>query len=461
VLLANGRENFTLHAELNWNVLAVTLGLSVLTGLVFGLAPAMQATRVDVIDALKELRAGAPGRPRRRLAGLGLSQGLVVAQIALSLVLVVGAGLFGGTLSRLHAIQVGFNRENVLLFTLRPGASGYEGPARTRLYQDVLARLKQAPSVRSASLSSGALPVGGGTMTLVTVAGAPEPTLVAGERPRNMAGIFSVGPGFFETMQIRLSAGREFRDEDAAGAPPVAIVNQKLARILDLANPVGARINVGKTTYEVVGVASDALFLNLKEQLRPMVYFPSFQASQPAYGATFEIRTAGNPVSLATTVRQVVRELDSRLAVSDLKTQAAHIDQTISQEIALARLCTVFAVLALAIACVGLYGTVAFNVTRRTGEIGIRMALGAQRAGIVWLVLRSVLTLELLGLAIGVPAVLAGSRYVESLLYGIKPNDPLALTAGVAVLFVAGLMASYVPARRASSIDPMVAVRHE
>ena len=160
-------------------------------------------------------------------------------------------------------------------------------------------------------------------------------------------------------------------------------------------------------------------------------------------------------------MRQIVRQIDSRIAVSDLKTQAAHIDEAISQEIALARLCTVFAMLALVIACVGLYGTVAYNVTRRTGEIGIRMALGAQRAGIIWLVLRSVLTLELLGLAIGIPVVLAGSRYLESLLFGIKPNDPMALTAGVAVLFTAGLVASYVPARRASSIDPMVAVRHE
>jgi ABC-type antimicrobial peptide transport system permease subunit len=176
---------------------------------------------------------------------------------------------------------------------------------------------------------------------------------------------------------------------------------------------------------------------------------------------TYELRAAGDPLAHGSTVRQIVREIDSCLAVSDLKTQAAHIDQTISQEIALARLCTVFAVLALGIACVGLYGTFAFNVTRRTGEIGIRMALGAQRAGIVWLVLPSVLTLEVLGLAIGVPVVLAGSRYVESLLFGVKPNDPLALTAGVFVLLTAGLVASYVPARRASRIDPMEAVRHE
>jgi predicted permease len=300
-------------------------------------------------------------------------------------------------------------------------------------------------------------------MAPVTVVGAPPPPPAApGQQPRHAAGLFSVGPAFFETMQIPLIAGREFDERDEAGTASVAIVNQRLARVLGLHSPVGSSISVGRNnTYEIVGVAGDALFLFLKEDLRPMVYFHYLQGSRPPSQMTYEVRAAGNPLALANTVRHIVREVDARLAVSDLKTQAAHVDQAINQEIALARLCTAFAVLALIIACVGLYATVAFDVTRRTGEIGIRMALGAQRAGIVWLVLRSVLTLELLGLAIGVPVVLVGSRYVESLLFGIRPDDPMALTAGVVVLFTAGLVASYLPARRASSIDPMVAVRHE
>jgi predicted permease len=281
-----------------------------------------------------------------------------------------------------------------------------------------------------------------------------------------VSGLFSVGPAFFTTMQIALTAGREFDARDSAGAPLVAVVNQRLARVLGLTDPVGRRISVGQSsTYEVVGVVGDALFLYLKEEQRPMVYFsylqdPYLRGSAPPE-MTYEVRAAGDPLGLANTVRQIVRQVDVRLAVSNMKTQAMHIDQAISQEIALARLCTAFAVLALVIACVGLYGTVAFTVSRRTGEIGIRMALGARRAGIVWLVLRSVLTLELLGFVIGVPIVLAGSRYVESLLFGITPNDPRALIAAVVLLFSAGLVASYVPARRASSIDPMIAVRHE
>jgi predicted permease len=276
--------------------------------------------------------------------------------------------------------------------------------------------------------------------------------------------LLSVGPAFFETMQIPLTAGREFDARDATGAPMVAVINQKLATVLGLEHPVGSRISLaaGPSTneYEIVGVVADALFLVLKEEQRPMVYFPYLQGPAP-FSMTYEVRSAGNPLTLANTVRQIARQIDARLAVSDVKTQAVHIDQEISQEIALARLCTAFAGLALIIACVGLYGTVAFNVSQRISEIGVRMALGAQRAGIVWLVLRSVFTLELLGLAIGVPIVLVGSRYVESLLFGIKPNDPLVVTAGTLVLLAAGLLASYVPARRASSIDPMVALRNE
>jgi predicted permease len=460
-LLANGRDNFTLHAELNWNVLVATIALSVGTGLVFGLAPALQATRVDVVPALKEIRPGALVAGARGRHRVGLSQGLVVTQIALSLVLIIAAGLFGRTLSNLHSIQLGFSREDVLLFTIRPGAAGYRGAALSQLYENLHERLGQVPGVRSVSLSTRALPAGGGTLLPVTAVGVPPPLPAAPGKPMpNAAGLFEVGPAFFTTMQIPMIAGREFEPRDREGAAPVAIINQRLATILGLDNPVGARITTVRATYEVIGVAADALFLFLKEQQRPMLYLPYTQPRPPGQ-MTFEMRAAANPLALVNTVREIVRQADSRLAVSDVKTQAAHIDQAINQEIALARLCTAFAVLALIIACVGLYGTVAFTVTRRTAEIGIRMALGAQRAGIVWLVLRSVFTLELLGLAIGVPVVLAGSRYLESLMFGVKPNDPATLTAGVVLLFLAGLIASFVPARRASSIDPMIALRHE
>ena len=459
LMLANGRENFTLHAELNANVLIVTVLVSLLTGVLFGLAPAFQATRADVLPALKDARIGTPvDAGRRRWGRIGLSGALVVAQIALSLVLVVAAGLFGNTLSNLQAIELGFDRERVLLFSIKPTAAGYPDAALNRLYLDVRDRLRGTPGVQAVSLSPRPLPSGGGTMIVVREAATPP---APSEQRGINAGIFSVGPEFFTTMRIPLKAGREFTDRDVSGTAPVAMVNEKLARLLNLPNPIGSRIRVPRSdTLEIVGVVGDALFMRLKDELPPMVYLPYLQGGAQGL-MTFEIRAAADPASLGQTVRQIVRQMDSRLAVFDVKTQTMHVDQAISQEIALARLCTAFAALALVIACVGLYGTVAFNVTRRTGEIGIRMALGAQRSRILWLFLRNVLALEVLGLLVGIPIVLAGSRFVASLMYGVRPNDPLPIVVAVMVLLAAGLAASYLPARRASSIDPIAAVRCE
>ena len=272
--------------------------------------------------------------------------------------------------------------------------------------------------------------------------------------------MFRVGPAFFATMQIPLAAGREFDERDGAGSSQLAVVNQRLAKVFGLEGPVGRVLMLGNTRYEIIGLVGDALFLNLKDTLEPMVYLPAL-TSRPPGQVTFEVRAAGNPLDQAKTVREIVRRTDSRLAVSEMKTQAAHIDQAINQEITLARLCTVFAALALAIACVGLYGTVAYNVARRTGEIGIRMALGAQRGSVLWLVLSEVFSLGLAGVVAGIPAALAVSTYTGSLLFGVKPHDPLALTAAVAILLSAAVAAALAPALRASRIDPMVALRHE
>lgn len=447
LLLANGRANFTLHAELNWHVLGVTLTLSLVTGLLFGLAPALRATRVDIAPALKDARANETVRPARHV-NVGFV--LVVTQMAFSLVLLVTAGLFGRTLSTLYSIELGFNRDHVLLFTIRPSAVDYKGPELTRLFEGLRERLGQLPSVSDVSLSSRPLPMGGGTMAPVAIAGGPTSAALA-----------SVGPTFFKTMQIPLVAGREFTDRDHATAPRVAVVNRRLARMFGLENPTGHRMTLGSDEFEIVGVAEDALIFSLKEERRPVAYFPYLQSARPSGQMTYEIRASGNPLDLASSVRQIVRQVDSRIAIHDLKTQGAHIDQAISSEITLARLCAVFAALALVIACVGLYGTVSFNVARRTNEIGIRTALGAPRGRIIWMILRDVLTMAGAGLAIGIPLVLAGSRYVKSFLYGVEPNDPAAIAMAVAVLFASGLFAGFIPARRASHIDPLRAMRCE
>jgi macrolide transport system ATP-binding/permease protein len=455
-LLANGRENFTLHAALDWRVLGVTLTISVLTGLFFGLAPAIQATRVDVAPALKDAGARDTPRASRRL---GLGAILVVTQMALSLLLLVGAGLFDRTIASLHDIPLGFNREHVLLFSIRPYTVGYEGSASLRLYKDLRERLRQLPGVRDVAISAKALPMGGGTSARVEVIGATP----AATPPYAVLG--SVGPDFFKTMQIPIVAGRELTDRDDAAAPRVAVVNRRFAAVFGVPDPVGRIVVLGKYRYEIVGLAENALTMQLKEESRPAIYFSYLQGQRAAAEAphqmTYEIRTLGDPLDLGGAVRTTVRDADSRIAVHDMMTQAEHIDQAISTEIALGDLCTAFAALALLIAGLGLYGTVAFNVARRTTEIGIRSALGASAGRILWMILRDVCALTAMGLAIGIPLVLAGSRYVKAFLYGIAPDDPAALAVSVLILVTAGLLAGYLPARRAARIDPLDAIRCE
>jgi predicted permease len=377
-----------------------------------------------------------------------------VAQVALSLLLLVSAAIFDRTVASLHAIPLGFDREHVLLFTIRPSAVGYQGATALRLFESVHERLRHLPGVVGVGISQQPLPSGGGTAALASVDGEPPGELAP------HAVLTSVGPDFFKTMRIPIVSGREFTAADNAGAPPVAIVNRLFVTTRGLANPIGRMLKVGESRYTIVGVADNALTFNLKEDGRSAIYFSYLQNGRTPQ-MTYEIRTAGDPLALAGSVREIVRQADSRLAIHEMKTQAVHIDQAISTEITLARLCSVFAALALLIACVGLYGTVAFNVARRTLEIGIRSALGATRRRIVWMVMRDVLVMAAAGLMIGLPLALAGSRYVKSFVYGIVPNDPVSIAAAIVLLFVAGLFAGLVPASRAARIDPLRAMRCE
>jgi predicted permease len=455
LLLANGRENFTLDAELNWQVLVVAAGLSLLTGVLFGLAPALQSTRTDVAPALKESRTGqARGHGFR---GLGLSRILMVTQIAFTLLILVVAGLLVRTLSNLASIQLGFNRENLLTFQLNARQAGHKDPEIVAFYDDLRRQFSAIPSVRAASLSNHAL-IGMGTSgTGVRVSGGAFES----------SSILTIGAGFFTTMQIPMLLGREIDERDRSGSPAVAVVNEAFVRrSFGDRSPLGQRLTVQRVCtecdLEIVGVSANSLYGNLKGTAPPTVYLSFAQGGWgPVQGMIYELRTAGNPLNYVTAVRDLVQRADAGVPLSDVKSQSARIDQTISQELALARLCTAFALLALVIASVGLYGTMSYNVVRRTGEIGIRMALGAQRGRVLWMVLREVMLLAAVGLAIGVPAALAASKLVESFLFGMKPNDPLALMGSVAALVSAAILAGYLPARHASRIDPMIALRHD
>jgi macrolide transport system ATP-binding/permease protein len=454
LLLANGRENFTLRAELNWHVLAVVAGLSLLTGVLFGLAPALESTRMDFMPALKESRTGeARGHGFRRF---GLRRILMVSQIAVTLLILVAAGLFLRTLSNLASIQLGFNRENVLTFQLNARLAGHKDPDIVTFYDDLRRQFSAIPGVRSATLSNHSV-IGDWSGTDVGVSGAPQIN----------AHVFTIGAGFFTTMQIPILAGREIDVSDRPGSPMAAVVNEKFAKLsFGDQNPLGQRLNVAdlcpKCGIEVVGVSANSLHADLKGKVEPTVYLPFGQGGWgPVQGMVYELRTVGNPLNYVHAVRDLVQRADQRLPLSEVKSQSARIDQDINQEITFASLCTAFAILALAIACVGLYGTMSYKVARRTGEIGIRMALGAQRSRVVWMVLREVVLLAAVGLAISVPAALAASKLVESFLFGMKPNDPLALMGSVVTLMIAAILAGYLPARNASRIDPMIALRHE
>jgi macrolide transport system ATP-binding/permease protein len=459
VLLANGRPDFTLHAQLNGHVLGVAAALSVLTGVLFGLAPALQATRVDVMPALKDARGG-PSPARHSFWRIRLSDALVVGQIAISLVMLVAAGLFVRTLSNLQSIELGFNRQDLLLFQVDARKAGHKDPEISTFYADLRTRFAAIPGVRHATLEMDS-PIQGSHGLPIGRSGSPYD-------PANR--FLTVGPAYFATMQIPILAGRDLAETDRAGSPSVAVINEVFAKANfgDL-RPLGQRLTLREAgegdrvarDMEIVGVSRNARYGGLTRDIPPVVYMPYDQGYPQPSEMVYALRTTGDPLRYVDSVREVVRQADAGLPVSEVRTQATDIDRTIGQEITFARLCSGFAILALVIACVGLYGTVSYNVARRTGEIGIRMALGAQRGGVVRMVLREVLVLVEAGLAIGLAVALGTSKFVASLLYGLQANDPLTLTLAAMTLLGTALVASFGPARRASRIDPVTALRQE
>ncbi len=449
-LLAHGQENFTLHAELNWNVLGVTAALSVVCGLLFGLAPAIQSTRPDVLPALKDGRGG--GSHHRHVQHL-----LVVAQIAISFLILVAAGLFVRTLDKLHSVQLGYARENILLFSLNARQAGHRAPEIATFYANLRKRFESIPGVSSATLSQSSIISAG------HAGGAYRGTVKIGAVTIQGASVMAAGSRFLTTMQIPILAGREIDDRDQPGSMPVAVISQRLARTyFGNENPVGRRITFmdEKRDLEIVGVSANLRYGGLKEEESPMTVFAAASQFSPDR-VTYALRTVGDPLRYVRSVHEIVREADSRIPVTNVVTQAAEIDRTISREVTFAKLCTGFAVLALLIACVGLYGTMSYSVARQIGEIGIRMALGAQRGVVVWMVLRRVLLLAAVGLAISMPAALIGTRLVKSFLFETQPNDPGTLALAGVVLLSAAILAGYAPAMRASRIDPLAALRHE
>jgi predicted permease len=457
-LLSTGREDFTLRAGLNWPVLAVTFALAFATGIVFGLAPAWQSTRVDVFPALRETRSS-PGTPRRWWLPVTLGQALIVVQITLSLLLLIGAGLFVKTLSKLQSLDLGFNRENLLVLQINTQQAGYQGPASVGFHETLRQRFATIPGVRNATLAAEGQ-LDGGTWSLGFT--------VPGSRTEVDTGspVLPVGPDYLTTMQIPILLGRDISVADGQRIPIAAVISESFAKKhFGTDNPVGRRISMhydGDQQLEIVGVAKDARYGNLKDDPQAMLYVDYRHTDGFLIGVIrVVLRTTGEPTRVANAAREILRQTDPGVPMGLISTQTAEIDSTINQEIIFARLCTAFAVLALLIACVGLYGTTAYNVARRTSEIGIRMALGAQRGTVLAMVLREVLALGLAGFAVGIPIALGASKLLASFLFRLQPNDPATIGGAIVILLAAALLAAYGPAQRASRIDPMTALRHE
>ena len=456
-------DTFALDVQLNWHVLGITAGLALVTGVAFGLVPALQSTKLELTMALKETvgsRQPALHRSRSwwRSWPVSMTHVLVVGQIAMSLLILIAAGLFVRTMSNLQSINLGFNRDNVLLFDMNARQSGHRDPEISDFYFHLREQFAAMPGIRNASLAQGSL-ISGQDQRPISVLGAPPD-------PENR--YFIVGPYFLTTMQIPILAGREIDNRDRLGTPGVAVINEQFAKKnFPGQNPVGHHLILWDgdkpgRDMEIVGVARNAQYGNLKLEIPPLIFIP-FNQGNPILPneMTFTLRTTGDPLTYMNSVRQIAHQADSRLPVSQVRTQKLEVEDGMREETMLAQLCSAFAILALTIAAVGLYGTISSTVARRTGEIGIRIALGAQRGPVLWMILREVLVLSAAGLAISIPIALGTSKFLESFLFQMKANDPLSLTAAVAILLVAAVVAGFVPARRAARTDPVTALRHE
>ena len=502
-LFSSGYSDFPFVIAPDWRILTFTFAIALATGILFGLAPALRGTRVDLTPALKESASSLPGAATNARSFLRLGDALVIAQVTLSVVVLVGAGLFVRTLHNLHSLNPGFDTHNILLFAINPTIAGYTDAQTQQLYSNLQQRFAALPGVISVSYSEDALLDGDWSANDFHLDGAPPKSNI---NPATL----TVGLNFFSTMRIPVLAGRTFTAADfaaaaatraarkAASAPAVPLVSSVSPSVSPLAgasesaaeiyarsapvpvlvnemfaqkflpnqNPVGKHLGDAQTTdanvqysspgYTIIGVVGDTKYAQLRRNILPMIFLPL--VSNSAY---FELRTTANPTALIKTARDVVSSAGDNLPLSNVRTQTEQVDQILYQERLMSRLSSFFAVLALVLACIGLYGLLAYEVARRTREIGIRMALGAQQRDLLRLVVGQGIVLALIGVFVGVGAALGVTRFMSSMLFGIKPTDP-ATFVGVAVLLaLIALAACYIPARRAMKVDPMVALRYE
>jgi len=495
LIQSNADKPFPFVIGPDWRVLAFTVSVSLLTGGLFGLAPALGSTRLDLTTSLKENAQSLPGGEGRAGRWFHPGKALVVLQVALSMIVLTGAGLFVRTLQNLRSVDPGFDTRNLLLFGINPTLQKYSDSKIQNLYRELHARLAELPSVTSVSYSSDALLSGSLWTSDLHVEGREE-------KSTEEVDMLAAGPDFFTTLRIPLLEGRAFTaadfeqasqakapDESAqegastvgaaakspasAGPPIPVLVNASFVRkYFANENPLGKMLTQGDSSgtsgedsavgqpktkrWEIVGVAGDTKYENLRREIHPTVYVPVTGG-----GAHFELRTQAEPTLLVSAVRKTVNETDSNIPIFDVRTQSARIEELLTQERVVARLASFFGLLALLLASVGLYGLLSYEVARRTREIGIRMALGAERRDVLRRIAGQGIRVTIVGLAAGVAGGLALMRFLSSLLFGLNPTDPVTFAEVSLILIAVAILATYFPARRATKVDPMEALRYE
>src|SRR5215470_1309311 len=452
-MASTGPQPLPLDVTPNARILGFTLFASLLSAIIFGMAPALRATRFELIPALKD--GGGDAAMTRSLLG----KALVVSQVALSLLVLVGAGLFVRSLINLRKVDTGFNQQNVLLLQPATDSVGYkeDDPRLSALYRDVEEKVSAIPGVRAASFSLFSFNQGTWTNP-ITVKGDAPPVR---ETPFIINNV--VGPGFFTAMNLPLILGRPFGPQDTKTSSKVAVISEEMARRFFPQSPLGKRYRMGTSgegeEIEVIGVVKDAKYESLGEEPKPMAYYPYSQRDW--YLGNFEVSFSGAPGAIVSAVRQAIKEVNRNLPIAEVTMFSEQVDRSLVQQKLIARLSTFFGLLALLLAAIGLYGVISYSVTQRTREIGIRMALGAERRNVLRLVLGQGAKLTVIGVLAGLGAAWALTRWIESLLFGVSPTDWVTFVIIALLLIAVALLACYIPARRATKVDPIVALRCE